>query len=53
VRLNGKQIKAYAGLDELKAANIEGWATGKDVYGDVTWVNVPAAKGQKITLSTL
>ncbi|WP_189006390.1 TIM-barrel domain-containing protein [Paenibacillus marchantiophytorum] len=39
---NSSAMTSYASLQALKAAAGEGWATGKDVYGDVTYVKVAA-----------
>jgi alpha-glucosidase (family GH31 glycosyl hydrolase) len=43
VTSNGTSLTSYADLNALKAASGEGWATGKDVYGLVTYVKVTAA----------
>lgn len=43
VTLNSSSMTSYASLDALKGASGEGWATGKDVYGDVTYIKVDAA----------
>lgn len=43
VTSNASALTSYADLNALKAASGEGWATGKDVYGDVTYVKVDAA----------
>lgn len=43
VSLNGTPISSYAGLEQLKSAAGEGWAAGKDLYGDVTYIKVAAA----------
>ena len=40
---NSSAMTSYASLEALKAAAGEGWATGKDIYGDVTYVKVTAA----------
>lgn len=42
VTINGSSATSYADLNALKAAAGEGWATGKDVYGLVTYVKVAA-----------
>jgi alpha-glucosidase (family GH31 glycosyl hydrolase) len=39
---NSTAMTSYASLEALKAAAGEGWATGKDIYGDVTYVKVTA-----------
>ncbi|MEK3883348.1 TIM-barrel domain-containing protein [Paenibacillus sp. PL2-23] len=43
VTSNGSALTSYADLNALEAASGEGWATGKDVYGNVTYVKVAAA----------
>ncbi|WP_168120067.1 TIM-barrel domain-containing protein [Paenibacillus sp. HB172176] len=43
--LNGSAMTSYADLAALQAAAGEGWTTGKDVYGEVTYVKVAAASG--------
>ena len=43
VTVNGSAATSYADLNALKAAGGEGWTTGKDVYGEVTYVKVAAA----------
>ncbi|MEX2462502.1 MAG: TIM-barrel domain-containing protein [Paenibacillaceae bacterium] len=40
---NGTALTSYTDLNALKAASGEGWTTGKDIYGDVTYVKVVAA----------
>ena len=51
VTANGKPLPASAGLDDLAHATSEGWAHGRDRYGEVTWVRVAAAKAQAIVLA--
>ncbi|HEY0828914.1 MAG TPA: TIM-barrel domain-containing protein, partial [Bacilli bacterium] len=43
VTSNSSALTSYTDLNALKAATGEGWATGKDVYGNVTYVKVTAA----------
>lgn len=43
VTSNAAALTSYADINALKAAGGEGWSTGKDVYGDVTYVKVTAA----------
>ncbi|MCU6711326.1 DUF5110 domain-containing protein [Paenibacillus sp. J5C_2022] len=45
VTSNGSGLTSYADLDALKAASGEGWTTGEDKYGDVTYVKVAAGSG--------
>ncbi|OXM14808.1 TIM-barrel domain-containing protein [Paenibacillus herberti] len=42
VTSNGAAMTSYGSLQDLKAAAGEGWAKGKDVYGDVTYVKLAA-----------
>ncbi|GGF90912.1 TIM-barrel domain-containing protein [Paenibacillus abyssi] len=43
VASNSMPLPVYADLAALKASDGEGWATGKGIYGDVTYVKVTAA----------
>lgn len=45
------QLKSFANLDALQQADGEGWASGHDRYGDVTWVRVAAARATELTLN--
>ena len=45
VTLGGSAMSSYADLNALKAAGGEGWTTGKDVYGLVTYVKLAAGAG--------
>ncbi|OOG36408.1 TIM-barrel domain-containing protein [Rhodanobacter sp. C05] len=45
-------LSSFASLDALQQSQGEGWASGHDRYGTVTWVRVNAAVAQRITLST-
>ncbi|KGI76873.1 TIM-barrel domain-containing protein [Oleiagrimonas soli] len=40
----------YADLKALRQADGEGWATGSDRYGPVTWIRMNARHAQSITL---
>nr|BAC54958.1 6-a-glucosyltransferase [Sporosarcina globispora] len=42
VTSNGAALASYASLQALKASASEGWAKGKDIYGDVTYVKLSA-----------
>ncbi len=46
----GGALKSFDSLDALEGSGGEGWASGGDRYGDVTWVRVAAARATKITL---
>src|SRR5690606_33605948 len=41
----GSSLSSYGDLNALRAAGGEGWTTGKDVYGNVTYVKVAAGSG--------
>lgn len=43
VTLNSSAMTSYTDLNALKAAAGEGWSTGKDVYGEVTYVKLTGA----------
>ncbi|WP_329741991.1 TIM-barrel domain-containing protein [Dyella sp. A6] len=43
-------LHAYASADALKAATGEGWATGTDRYGPVTWVRLTSGQARSVTL---
>ncbi|WP_343124464.1 TIM-barrel domain-containing protein [Rhodanobacter sp. B04] len=45
-------MPSFASLDALRQRQGEGWASGHDRYGTVTWVRVSAAVAQRITLTT-
>jgi alpha-glucosidase len=45
-------MPSFADLDALQKNQGEGWASGHDRYGTVTWVRVSAAAGRHITLTT-
>ncbi|KRB42644.1 glycoside hydrolase family 31 [Rhodanobacter sp. Root179] len=45
------QLKSFANLHALQQAEGEGWASGHDRYGDVTWVRVAAARATELTLN--
>ena len=40
VTINGAPAHRYGSLDELERATGEGWATGTDLYGEVTFVKI-------------
>lgn len=42
VTLNGSALSKYTDLNALKAASGEGWSTGRDIYGPVTYVKLAA-----------
>lgn len=50
---NGAAMTSYANLNALRAAAGEGWATGKDVYGPVTYVKLAAgaASNKSVTVN--
>lgn len=51
VTLSGSQLTKYSDLDALRAASGEGYAVGKDIYGDVTYVKVNAGTAKSIVAS--
>ncbi|MFY0580588.1 TIM-barrel domain-containing protein [Cystobacter fuscus] len=48
VTVNGSALTRYTGKAALESASGEGWATGTDVYGDVTYVKVAAGFAKSI-----
>jgi alpha-glucosidase len=50
VRVNGKLIKQSPEDADLNTTTGEGWKTGKDIYGDVTWVKVKAGTEQTVEI---
>lgn len=51
VRLGGTVLTKYSDLGALRAASGEGYAVGRDIYGDVTYVKV-AAGAEKHLVAT-
>lgn len=45
VTLNSSAMTSYGDIAALRAASGEGWTTGRDIYGEVTYVKVAAASG--------
>jgi alpha-glucosidase (family GH31 glycosyl hydrolase) len=52
VRANGKPVHSASTLDALKASVGEGWASGHDRYGAVTWVKVVAGAPADLRIVT-
>jgi alpha-glucosidase (family GH31 glycosyl hydrolase) len=50
VSLDGKALAAQAGTDALQRSGTAGWASGRDRFGPVTWVRIPAGKASTVTL---
>jgi alpha-glucosidase len=51
VSVNGHAVRQLPNLDALSATpGDEGWATGQDRYGAVTWVRMAAGPAQKLVL---
>lgn len=48
VRLGGSGMTKYHDLATLRAASGEGYAVGKDIYGDVTYVKINAGAAKSI-----
>lgn len=49
VTSGGSGLTKYDSLDALRSAASEGYAVGKDIYGDVTYVKVDAGVSRNIT----
>nr|WP_158882470.1 TIM-barrel domain-containing protein [Rhodanobacter sp. L36] len=49
--IDGGTLTSFTSLDALQKGNSEGWASGKDRFGAVTWVRVAAAKAQHLALT--
>ncbi|HWG65844.1 MAG TPA: DUF5110 domain-containing protein, partial [Rhodanobacteraceae bacterium] len=52
VLANGKAVPLAASLDALKASTGEGWASGHDRYGAVTWMKLAAGKSAELRIGT-
>jgi alpha-glucosidase len=53
VTVNGRAVHQLPSLDALSAASgDEGWASGQDRYGPVTWVRMTAGVAAKLALDT-
>lgn len=48
VTVNGTALTKHNSLDSLRAASGEGYAVGKDIYGDVTYVKIAAGTAKSI-----
>lgn len=51
VRCNGKALASFGDLAALRGGHGEGWATGHDRFGPVTYVRVAAAQAKNIKLA--
>ena len=51
VDADGQPLQPFADPEALQHASGEGWATGHDRYGDVTWIRIAAAQQRKLTLA--
>ncbi len=52
VTINGAPLASYSSYDVLNASTGEGYATGKDIYGDVTYVKLQAgASSDKVIMA--
>jgi alpha-glucosidase len=51
VTSNGTGMNAFTSLDALQRGQGEGWATGHDRFGAVSYVRVVAAEARRITLT--
>ncbi|MBS0569055.1 MAG: glycoside hydrolase family 31 protein [Proteobacteria bacterium] len=52
VRVNGKPIAPAASFDALAQSGGPGWSRGRDRYGAVTWVQVPAGAATRIAIES-
>lgn len=52
VSSDGKPLPVLGSLDALRASTSEGWAHGRDRFGEVTYVKVEAGKAKNIQLNT-
>jgi alpha-glucosidase (family GH31 glycosyl hydrolase) len=51
VSSNGQPMTMSDGVDALRASAGEGWARGKDRYGDVTYVKIAAGSARDVQLT--
>jgi alpha-glucosidase len=49
---NNTQLPSFASLDALQHSQAEGWASGRDRFGAVTWVRIAAGKPQTLVLAS-
>lgn len=52
VRVNGARLASATSLAALKQSAHAGWVAGRDRYGDVTWVKVPAGQAAAIHIQS-
>ena len=52
VLANGKPVPSTPTLDALEASSGEGWASGQDRYGTVTWVKLAAGEPADLRIET-
>jgi hypothetical protein len=50
LQVDGKPLAAQTDIATLQRTDAAGWTSGKDRYGPVTWVRVPAGRVATITL---
>ena len=50
LRSSGDALPRRAGLRALEAGTAPGWTTGRDRYGAVTYIRLPAGQGEQLTL---
>jgi len=46
--IDGKPVRQLGSAQELEKSESEGWAQGRDIYGDVTYVKIPAGMAHTI-----
>ncbi|GGY33505.1 hypothetical protein GCM10008098_28540 [Rhodanobacter panaciterrae] len=49
---NNTQLPSFASLDALQHSQGEGWASGHDRFGAVTWVRIATGKSQTLVLAS-
>jgi alpha-glucosidase len=48
---NGRSLEAFASADALRSSEGEGWASGRDRFGEVTWVKLDAGQARELLLT--
>jgi alpha-glucosidase len=52
VSVNGNPLPLRSSVDGLQQVDTEGWASGQDRFGAVTWVRIAAGQAQTVRLSS-
>jgi hypothetical protein len=53
LQVDGKPLAAQTDIATLQRTDAAGWTSGKDRYGPVTWVRLPASKVSTVTLQAV